>query len=293
MEKEGNEDRLFKYVKINDHTKDNLINNELFFSHPEDFNDPFDSKIEVEYKGTIKDWYYWAASRRKDIDKKDINQMIKDETIIEVGNGIFEINPTKNDKLLKDVAKNHYKICSFSETKLSILMWSHYADSHKGICLCFKTHKVKNHHLLEFLISESMSMGVSTPMLFPVDYHKPKQKKINMLTLPPEENIKLIEFYKRKHRDWKYEKEHRKIIFDKFGHEKGFTVKYRKEDLEGIIFGLKAKRKEIEVIINIISSYYLRQGIKVNFYSTHEIQGEFAIEVKKINDISEYLKTLS
>lgn len=292
MKKEETEGRLFKYVKINDHTKDNLINNELFFNPPEDYNDPFDSKIEIEYKGTIKDWYYWA-SRRKKSDKKVIDQWIKDETIIEVGNGIFEFNPTKNDKLLKDLTKNHYKICCFSETKLSILMWSHYADSHKGICLCFKTQKVENHHLLKLLISESMSMSMPLPILFPVDYNKPKPKKINMLTLPPEENKKLVDFYIIKHHDWGYEQEHRKLIFDEVGHEKGFTVKYRKEDLEGVIFGLNAKPEEIKEIYKIINTHYLQQGIKVNFYSTHKIQGEFAIEVKKIESISKYLKKLS
>lgn len=290
MEKKETEGRLFKYRKINDHTKDDLVNNELFFNHPEDFNDPFDSKIEVTYKGTIKDWYYFASKRK--IDKKVIDQRIKEKIIIEVENGIFELNQTKNDKLLKDLAKNRYKICSFSETNLSILMWSHYAGSHKGICLCFKTQKVENHHhLLEFLIPESMSLSLS--ILFPVDYHKPKPKIINMLTLAPEEYKKLMDFYIRKHQDWEYEKEHRQLIFDEVEHEKGFTVKYRKEDLEGIIFGLKAKREEIEEICDIISIYYLWQGIKVNFYSTHEIQGEFAIEVKKIEDIREYLEKLS
>jgi len=104
---------------------------------------------------------------------------------------------------------------------------------------------------------------------------------------------KLMDFHIRKHQDWKYEKEHRQLIHYVNETEKGFTVKYRKEYLEGIIFGLKAKREEIDEICDIISIYYLWQGIKVNFYSTHEIQGEFAIEVKKIENIREYLEKLS
>jgi hypothetical protein len=168
-------------------------------------------------------------------------------------------------------------------------MWSHYADSHKGICLRFKTQKVGNGHFLEFLIPESMSYSPS--VLFPVDYHKPKPKIVNMLALSKtNEYEKLMDFYIRKHHDWNYEKEHRQLIGDVNKSEKGFTIKYRKEDLEGIIFGLKAKREEIEEICDIVSIYYLWQGIKVNFYSTHEIQGEFAIEVKKIENIREYLE---
>ena len=288
MEEEETEGRLYKYLKINDNTKNNLINNELFFSHPEDFNDPFDSKIKVEYKGTIKNWYYWASIRG--CDKKFIDQRIKDGMIIEVESGIFEFNQTTKDKLMHP--ENYFKICSFSETDSSILMWSHYADSHKGICLRFKTQKVGNGHFLEFLIPEPMSMSPS--VLFPVEYHKPKPKLVNMLALSKtNEYEKLIYFHIRKHRDWKYEKEHRQLIVDENMSEKGFTVKYRKKDLEGIIFGLKAKREEIEAIIDIISIYYLWQGINVNFYSTHEIQDEFEIEVKKIENINEYLEKLS
>lgn len=208
--------------------------------------------------------------------------------IIEVESGIFEFNQTKKDKLLKD-PKNYYKICSFSETDSSIMMWSHYADSHKGICLRFKTQKVGNGHFLEFLIPESMSLSPS--VLFPVDYDKPKPKIVNMLALSKtNEYEKLMDFYIRKHHDWKYEKEHRQLINDVNGNEKGFTVKYRKKDLEGIIFGLKAKREEIQEICDIISIYYLWEDINVNFYSTHKIQGKFAIEVKKIESISKYLK---
>jgi len=376
MEKEETEGRIYKYRKIDDNTKNNLINNELFFNHPEKFNDPFDSKIKVEYKGTIEDWYNWA-SRRGKIVKTDIDQRMKDEIIIEVENGIFEYNQTKNDKLLNGLAKNLYKICSFSGTNSSILMWSHYADNHKGICLCFKTQIVEKYffrwdevpgtdseRLIEFLkrkfsiswfetakiekIDDGKTIRISTkknyvslgvnkektkvnlkiddnrtvefiakaegsnlnirlennhslefpkaksmplPILFPVDYHKPKPKIINMLTLPREN--KLMDFYTTKHKDWEYEQEHRQLIFDEDEREEGFTVRYRKKDLEGIIFGLKAKREEIEEIIDIISIFYLWEGIKVNFYSTHEIQDEYAIEVKKIEDIREYLEKLS
>jgi hypothetical protein len=135
-----------------------------------------------------------------------------------------------------------------------------------------------------------MSMELSN--LVPIEYNEKKPEKINMLKRPVDSE-KIIEFYKIKHPDWEYEKEHRKIIFDEVEHEKGFTVKYRKEDLEGIIFGLNADKKEIKEIIGIILIYYLDKDIKVNFYRTHEIPGVFAIEVKKIESISEYLKELS
>ena len=41
--------------------------------------------------------------------------------------------------------KNNIHICSLSKTYNSILMWSHYADSHKGCCIELEVTSV-NHH---------------------------------------------------------------------------------------------------------------------------------------------------
>lgn len=53
MEKDKNEERLFfRYQKIDENTKDNLKNNFLYFNDPENFNDPFDCKIDIIHQGT-------------------------------------------------------------------------------------------------------------------------------------------------------------------------------------------------------------------------------------------------
>lgn len=51
--------------------------------------------------------------------------------------GYFSINKNENTSLkcvLKDV-KYEYKICTTSESYSNFLLWSHYADKHKGVCL--------------------------------------------------------------------------------------------------------------------------------------------------------------
>ena len=57
MEKDGTEERLFfRYQKIDEYTKDNLKKNMLYFNDPENFNDPFDCKIDIIQQGTKEDW---------------------------------------------------------------------------------------------------------------------------------------------------------------------------------------------------------------------------------------------
>ena len=55
--------------------------------------------------------------------------------------GFFTHKKSENNNALLEIIKEEKystKICATSETKDNFLLWSHYADSHKGICLCIK-----------------------------------------------------------------------------------------------------------------------------------------------------------
>ena len=93
MEKEETEERLFfRYQKIDEYTKDNLKNNVLYFNDPENFNDPFDCKIDIIYQGTKEDWSNYIL--RYNIDPKEINQWIRDKKLRRKKN-ILILNRTK------------------------------------------------------------------------------------------------------------------------------------------------------------------------------------------------------
>jgi hypothetical protein len=47
----------------------------------------------------------------------------------------FEHEHTKNEITELKNSKNAYGICCFSKEYNNILLWSHYADNHKGICI--------------------------------------------------------------------------------------------------------------------------------------------------------------
>ncbi|MDD3772392.1 MAG: DUF2971 domain-containing protein, partial [Weeksellaceae bacterium] len=100
---------IFKYFNfdLKDLSKDKKLEsfreNYLWFSKPKFFNDPFDCNMEV-----IK--YY----------NNFLNSI---NTIAEKADDLI-INSTKE-----------FGICCFSKTNNNIHMWSHYADSHKGICI--------------------------------------------------------------------------------------------------------------------------------------------------------------
>ncbi|MHB1646801.1 MAG: DUF2971 domain-containing protein [Candidatus Acididesulfobacter diazotrophicus] len=78
---------------------DIISTNSLHFSCPLDFNDPFDSYIAI---------------------KK------------------YEIPPEKIEDARIKTTKNQF-VLSLTQSKDNILMWSHYAKSHKGFCIGFKS----------------------------------------------------------------------------------------------------------------------------------------------------------
>lgn len=67
--------------------------------------------------------------------------------------GLFNCHPETKQEYLSKIKedKKRLRICSFSEDPLNILLWAHYADSFKGVCieiemdenLCFDDFEVK------------------------------------------------------------------------------------------------------------------------------------------------------
>ena len=99
--------KLYKYEVINEEKINMLINSELWFSNPDDFNDPFDSCGICFDEGEIK----------KYLKDTDVSKLI--------------------NSFKKDV-----KICCFSEEINSMPMWTHYAGNHEGMCAEYDFSKV-------------------------------------------------------------------------------------------------------------------------------------------------------
>lgn len=116
---------LFKYQKFNSYSLLNLKNSELYFNKPIDFNDPFDC----------------AVCEQKKLSSSDINKLDK---IFKKENPKYKKAEIKEEYLTtlnETISKSFKKIscCCFSKSNKEILMWSHYADSHRGFCLEFST----------------------------------------------------------------------------------------------------------------------------------------------------------
>ncbi|MDA8086154.1 MAG: DUF2971 domain-containing protein [Nitrospiraceae bacterium] len=197
-------------------TKKIITESILHFSSPADFNDPFDCKIQFlpviqsgelkrQQSDRIKRCQPWLNRKRRIAQAKQDARTIKadPENFIEFAtNGLQEFT-------------NKIGILSLSATDRNILLWSHYAHGHTGLCLKFLA-SVENPFFASAL---SVTYATSYPIIKITD---PIQKQVDA-------HLRTKAF------DWHYEEEYRIIDHDK---GKGDHV-FPAELLVGVIFGAR------------------------------------------------------
>lgn len=231
---------LYKYRPI-DTTKKiqenysiiSLENNEISFSSRKNFNDVFDSKIEIstptpnDLKNLIK--------RLPKREKNHISKLMKDGKITNQGHKKIQETIKKYNETI-----DTYAILSLSGNPNNNLMWSHYANSHKGFCI-----ELDVSILGEF---RKISYEKDTPKLPLIDMVE------NTLTNKGEEEMaeKIVRFLHQKLDYWKYEDEYRIILRGNIKSKKDFILKkYPPEALTAIIFGCRSNNETINYISTI------------------------------------------
>lgn len=152
--------KLYRYLSISGEVarkraRDTIVSSLVYFQSPHNFNDPFDCKT-LFHSGRVTDamWqrHYANAIRIQNSRKseKEIGDLVKSA----MKRGLHN-NPTylkTEAKRLQKVLSNAVKklgILCMSEVSNDILMWSHYSDGHRGICLQFDSVKLQKHFYME------------------------------------------------------------------------------------------------------------------------------------------------
>lgn len=192
-----------------------LKNSSIYFSNYKEFNDPFESACKKKLDFTPKEYFDAFLRLGKDF----FASAIKAEEIrLGYVNG-KDLLRQSTDEILS--AFSYY--CMAKEPD-NILMWSHYADSHKGVC--FKYDLLQD--LETFLITVPVNYSTEYP-----DFDTLNGNPANIIT--------------RKSTDWKYEQEHRVINANAHG-----LKEVKKEALVEIIFGCRTLKRNRTRIRNLV-----------------------------------------
>ncbi len=212
-----------------------------------------------------------------DFNQKDENQIFENKE--DFLNHIRHSDDSKNDsinnisrfflnikqKLQKSIKDNLYEtrkeifskigVSCFSKNNTNLLMWSHYADSHRGMCLEFDSR----------LIPFSKSFEVTYKSTIP----KIKMDSLLNEVLDLEFIKKLLSF---KSNDWAHEEELRL-----FHQESNKSFVYPSNSLKAIYFGIRTDQSDIEIICSIIKA----KNPNVKFYQMKKNDLTFGIKPKQ------------
>ncbi|EPJ9639478.1 DUF2971 domain-containing protein [Klebsiella pneumoniae] len=284
---------FYKYRKFDTFSMDALVNDKVYFSDPNNFNDPLDCKPHIDFdiqdKGSLheilskllyQDYFESNLSKYNNL-KYDCNSIHDFNTMI----SLHAYEETKGFiiGLTHNIKEEHeeidaYKHCihilimkriggkgvfSLAGSFDCPLMWSHYGDEHKGFCIGYKRS--------ENIQAEAFSFFHNIQK---IKYSLPRtilsSKIYQMVNQTPQAETEIDDaIYFRKSPKWCYENEYRMI-----GH-----IGLHKPPLElsEITFGLKCPESIQHIIINS-----LRKHTGLNFYVMTEIQGSFNLERKLV-----------
>ncbi|HEY5325524.1 MAG TPA: DUF2971 domain-containing protein [Mucilaginibacter sp.] len=194
---------LYKYCKYNEYFVAMMRNKRLWFSNPASFNDPFDGSIYIPERVDVPQMKEYFLKR--DSKNASFFEEKKDDTlaVLILRDEYMGILQTELDKL---------RIFCLSEEPNNLLMWAHYADCHKGICIKFRTSEL----LKSFAHIYKVTYSEQKPQ---IDAYFEVGKAFEIA-------------HTNKAIDWKYEKEYRIV-----GSRSAFE--FLPSSIEEIAFGAK------------------------------------------------------
>lgn len=207
---------LFKYRKFDKSCLELLLNRELWFASPAMLNDPFEAESSMhEVLDAVWARYPISTEERKAYEE-NLRRIISSAGI-----------------------------CAFSKARKNQLMWSHYADEHKGVCIGFKEQKIR---------PEGSS-------IFPIDVtyqdKYPFEKIIERFNyfenFPGENSLEtvtgdiLLSILGTKYTSWKYERERRLVFYQSVAH------RFEPEAVNSITFGLRMAERDRQTLRNLLS----------------------------------------
>ena len=175
--------RLYKYRALTNRTLDSIVSDEVYFAHPSTFNDPLDTRpsletnvgndkleevlrellerrINAEKTAAAKSIRYKGPRTVDHIERLSRHQADRRVKSIKYHASNTEYSGEKHKQFLlrhsieEELLRQYDKgIVSLAERSTCPLMWSHYGDQHRGICIGYSipgrvadnVHKVKYH----------------------------------------------------------------------------------------------------------------------------------------------------
>ena len=229
-----------------------LTDSVLHLAIPSALNDPFDCAV-----------HFRSSLSRQELKRKHSDLLSKFmpqlSGALRRAKVVSDLKSTDSDGLLSHMTiwlqkkVDKIGILSLSATDRNILLWSHYAAGHTGLCFKF----VATNHTPFF--------GLAQPVDYIRDY-----PEVDLLRDSPEQQVEA--FLLTKAIDWKYEQEWRIIDHDGGPGNRVFSEQL----LTGVIFGARIKPEDKEAVIGWLKG----RKKPVQLYQASVSPGSFSLKIE-------------
>lgn len=255
--------KLFKYFSFDENYKDlfnSIIDNPtLRLKSATSFNDPNEFKfrfmLDQSDMESIREEYF--AEHPK----------LSEDQFLEWNKGIG--TKQYKDFILNDMRfafMGRFKVCSFSQIGNSNLMWSHYADSHRGIVIIYNDPK-------EYM----WEIALNTPTVIKKVLYADTPSD---LKIPQPPIMKILEVMcLRKQKEWQYEEEIRMVSLDETDSDEIY-YSIDRDAIHGVILGSR--------IDSSIKDYLFQLCIKhsILVYQAENIPEKYELKISSISPIT-------
>ncbi len=276
---------FFRYRSLSDQTLDSLNNNYLWLSDIDKLNDPHEGSIIFDNNACLRHFYdsekfqeNFAKRTGWTLTKDEIQKLTtaerpyaeylkickaKDIPIGFSEEQQFEKVKKRWEEMVAERNKD-IRICCFSLSNDTSVMWSYYADNQKGICVEY-----------DFLDSDTIRAFIQ-----PVHY---TNEILKIGLFEDYDTLKLVGSNLAKSKNWAHEQEWRLTIFKQ---KDNFPPNIEAPVPKAIYLGICFNQNE-DMLKKQLFQYAINHNVPL--YQAKKIFGEFAISFEKVEDLESYL----
>jgi hypothetical protein len=247
--------KFYKYTALDglrkEWTRNILVDSALFFAPPSKFNDPLDCRIppsfEAEAKNIERFWREkWKSRGQQPRSQEELDRLSAmsgtEESRQKLTNAYYELLDT-------------YGIACFNERPDNFLLWSYYAESHKGVAVRFDT----GTEILKQIPEPYFLLKVEYAKDFPkISIYEPDRFTLVQTTLATKAEA------------WTHEEEWRLIAVGRSG-----IIHMPNKMIDGVVFGLRTP-PEVE---REVRGWVTEAGRDIELMRVQHRANSFALEV--------------
>jgi len=258
--------KIYKYLH-EDRIEDILKHNIFRFTQPEEFNDPFELRPVLRFPHDDRSLYstlddnfesFLAFGKTKQEEIKELTKSI-----------------VTSERFTKKLNETHYKtanksigVLCLTKNSDNLLMWAHYANSHRGFVVELDS---ENSFFKQDLDDKNL-MGKLKKVIY--NNERPSESF---------ENMNIENAYLTKSEEWKYEEEYRMFAsFKRASEVKNNNIhlyKFTPDVIMSVYCGVSMSEKNKEKIKKIVAHEHLQH---INLFQSEISEQHFKLEFNSI-----------